>query len=364
MLPCDNVGVAGYKVYRDGQIVGTPAAPSFEDAGLVADTAYSYAVSGYDAANNESFLSPSLDVITDPAPPPTNVAPVVTISAPADGSSFTEGDSVIFMAAASDTEDGDLSASLIWTSSLNGALNGGAAAASFSTSTLSVGTHTITATATDSGALSGSGAITVTVAAANQAPTAAFSSPCTGLICRFTDGSSDGDGSVVSWSWGFGDGNASTVQNPSHGYAAGGTYTVTLTVTDDGGASESASQGVTVSEPASTGVHVGDIDGSKEKNKNRWRARSYFTIHDTNHSPVSGAIVSHSWSSRDASGSGACTTDGAGRCPSDWTPYLRKGNKSVAFTVDSVASSLQYQSADNHDPDGDSDGIAITIVKP
>ena len=108
MLPCDNVGVAGYKVYRDGQIVGTPAAPSFEDAGLVADTAYSYAVSGYDAANNESFLSPSLDVITDPAPPPTNVAPVVTISAPADGSSFTEGDSVIFMAAASDTEDGDI----------------------------------------------------------------------------------------------------------------------------------------------------------------------------------------------------------------------------------------------------------------
>ena len=47
-------------------------------------------------------------MITDPAPPPTNVAPVVTISAPADGSSFTEGDSVIFMAAASDTEDGDI----------------------------------------------------------------------------------------------------------------------------------------------------------------------------------------------------------------------------------------------------------------
>ncbi len=74
--------------------------------------------------------------------------------------------------------------------------------------------------------------------------------------------------------------------------------------------------------------------------------------------------MSHSWSSRDASGSGVCTTGGAGRCPSDWTPYLRKRNKSVAFTVDSVASSLQYQSADSHDPDGDSDGIAITIVKP
>ncbi len=82
-----------------------------------------------------------------------------------------------------------------------------------------------------------------------------------------------------------------------------------------------------------------------------------------NHSPVSGAIVSHSWSSRDASGAGVCTTDGAGQCPSDWTRYLLNRNKSVTFTVDSVASSLQDQSADNHDPDSDSDGTAITVVK-
>jgi serine protease len=50
----------------------------------------------------------------------------------------------------------------------------------------------------------------------------------------------------VGWSWDFGDGNGSTAQNPSHTYAADGTYTVTLTVTDDDDATDDASQNVSV----------------------------------------------------------------------------------------------------------------------
>ncbi|MBW2257119.1 MAG: PKD domain-containing protein, partial [Deltaproteobacteria bacterium] len=46
-------------------------------------------------------------------------------------------------------------------------------------------------------------------------------------------GSSDNDGTLVDYSWDFGDGNIGTGVSPSHTYAAGGTYTVTLTVTDD-----------------------------------------------------------------------------------------------------------------------------------
>ena len=82
---------------------------------------------------------------------------------------------------------------------------------------------------------------------------------------------------------------------------------------------------------------------------------------------MSGATGSQSCGSSDASGSGACTTpeDGTGQCPSGWTSYLKKRNKSVTFTVDNVAIPLlQYQPAENHDPDGDSDGTTITIVKP
>jgi len=75
-----------------------------------------------------------------------------------------------------------------------------------------------------------------TSAAGNQPPTAGFGWQCSQLVCQFTDASTDGDGSVTAWSWQFGDGASSVEQSPSHTYAAPGTYTVTLIVTDNQGA--------------------------------------------------------------------------------------------------------------------------------
>lgn len=85
-------------------------------------------------------------------------APAVTITAPADGSSFTAGTAITFTGTVTD-EDINLAASLSWTS--DGQLIG--TGGSFTTSALSAGSHTITASVTDSGGHPGSATITVTI---------------------------------------------------------------------------------------------------------------------------------------------------------------------------------------------------------
>jgi subtilisin len=67
----------------------------------------------------------------------------------------------------------------------------------------------------------------------NTPPVASFTFSRTDLTCTFTDKSTD-DGTIVAWSWNFGDGTpVSTARHPTHEYLAGGTYKVSVTVTDD-----------------------------------------------------------------------------------------------------------------------------------
>jgi len=68
----DNVGVAGYRVYRDGTLIKTTAATAYADSGLTANTSYSYTVAAFDYANNTSAASTPLEVTTT-APGPTFV---------------------------------------------------------------------------------------------------------------------------------------------------------------------------------------------------------------------------------------------------------------------------------------------------
>ena len=79
----------------------------------------------------------------------------------------------------------------------------------------------------------------------NQPPTAAFTSTCTGLSCAFNGTGSTDDVGVTSYSWNFGDGSTGSGATPSHSYAAAGTYSVTLTVSDAGALTNSVSHPVT-----------------------------------------------------------------------------------------------------------------------
>jgi chitodextrinase len=96
----DNVGVSGYRIYRDGTAVATTSGTSYQNTGLAASTAYSYTVRAYDAAGNESANSITASATTLDPPAPDTIAPTVSLSAPTDGA--TVNGNVALAATASD----------------------------------------------------------------------------------------------------------------------------------------------------------------------------------------------------------------------------------------------------------------------
>lgn len=195
----------------------------------------------------------------------------------------------------------------------------------------------------------------------NEPPTASFTYTCNALTCEFNASSSD-DGTIVSYAWDFGDEETGSGVTTSHTYAAAATYAVTLTVTDDEGATDTATQSVTVSDGTAT-MHVGDLDGtaSEKGRSGKWEAFVRVAVHDAAENPVSGAIVSATWSGA-TSGSVSGTTDAAGQVTLS-TGNMNSGT-SVTFTVEGVAhSSLDYDASANDDPDEDSDGTTIIVAR-
>jgi uncharacterized repeat protein (TIGR01451 family) len=105
------------------------------------------------------------------------------------------------------------------------------------------GEWTVTLTVTDTTGCSDTETKTHYITA-NSPPTAGFAadatSGCTPLQVSFTDASLEGDGTINEWFWDYGDGGpVGLTQNPTHVYPFVGTYSVTLTVTDSLGCSDS-----------------------------------------------------------------------------------------------------------------------------
>jgi hypothetical protein len=91
---------------------------------------------------------------------PANTAPAVTIAAPANGASASQGTAVAFSGSANDAEDGNLTSRMVWTSSVDGQIGIGG---SFSFA-LSAGSHVISAAVTDSGGLTTSASVSISIA--------------------------------------------------------------------------------------------------------------------------------------------------------------------------------------------------------
>jgi len=170
----------------------------------------------------------------------------------------------------------------------------------------------------------------------NQAPVAvASASPNQGsapLLVQFSsDGSYDPDGSITSYAWDFGDGSTASQANPSHTFAAAGIYQATLTVTDDGGATDSASVTVTVTELA---LHVGAQTVTREKVRNSARGVDTILILDQDDQPVAGATVTALY---DGPSSGQVSgTTGADGTVVLMTSWVRRPKGTWCFEVTGV----------------------------
>jgi len=178
----------------------------------------------------------------------------------------------------------------------------------------------------------------------NQPPTASFTYACTQLACTFNGtGSTDSDGTVASYAWTFGGDGSATGAQPGHTFSAAGTYGVTLQVTDDGGATGSTTQQVTVSAPQSGRVSIAGLSPSSSVRKGGWTATVAISVRDGSAAPVSGATVTGTWSTGVGT---SCTTGTGGTC----SVSLNLGRKvtSVAWTVAGIShATLTYDPVSN-----------------
>jgi serine protease len=206
----------------------------------------------------------------------------------------------------------------------------------------------------------------------HQDPVADFSADCTDLSCSLNaSGSSDGDGTIVSYEWDFGDGNGATGVEVNHTYANEGTYDVTLTVTDDHDATDSMTRTIEVTEPNETDDGSSDSDvsddsdesddsddsgdtgdsddtapleleGQTSQTRGSWTA----TVTARTHPAEAGQVITYRWEShRGDTGVGECTTGADGTCGFG-SLSLPNREQWVTFTVTEVdgATSSGYPS--------------------
>jgi PKD repeat protein len=186
------------------------------------------------------------------------------------------------------------------------------------------GIYGVTLIVTNSAGESDTTTQTVTV---DAAPTASFTaSPTFNAPATFdASGSSDSLGTITVYSWNFGDGSPQDAQNTptmSHTYAARGSYTVTLTVTNDAGQSNTSTQTITVDDGPTL-----SLDPTPAVTK----PNQPVTVNATASSPdAAGTIASYTWDFGDPGSAGNTTT---GPSASASHTYATSGTYTVTVTA-------------------------------
>lgn len=116
-------------------------------------------------------------------------------------------------------------------------------------------------------------------------------------------------------------------------------------------------------EPPADGVlHVADLDGVYTQVRNRWYSTVTVTAVNAAGDPVANVSVSGAWSNG-VTGTGICVTGSTGTCSIN-SGSVRTNIDSMTFTVINLAATgYTYDATANTDPDGDSDGTVIVIMR-
>jgi len=227
--------------------------------------------------------------VTLVATPPANIPPNASFNA--SPSSPIAGASVQFDGQVSSDPDGSI-VSYAWSFGDGGTAVGPVVSHVFANG----GNYQVRLTVTDNGGASNTYAYTLAVASGptNIPPNASFnaspSSPIAGASVQF-DGqvSSDPDGSIVSYAWSFGDGGTAVGPVVSHVFASDGNYQVRLTVTDNGGASNTYTYTISVT----SSENVGWISPvSHQDPSGGWKSEANAYDENINPEEVNGAYAS------------------------------------------------------------------------
>lgn len=300
-------------------------------------TAEDKGASGWDATYGWGLVDATAALAYVPGP--VDNPPTVSITNPLNGATIS---GLVSIEASATDDVGIVQVDFYVGATLIGTATTSPYSVSWDSTTVADGTYTLTATAVDTVSQSSSDSIGVLVDNINDPPVADAGpdqSAYVGDTVAFDgSGSSDPDGTIVSYDWDFGDGATGTGITTSYVYSATGTYTVTLVVTDNGGLTGSDTAVVTVSEaPVGPTMHIGDITftSSTRTRNGSWYCKVTATVPilDALSVAVSGATVYGNWSgayAKDVSGS----TNGGGTVSfkTDWV----RGCGTFTFTVDNV----------------------------
>ncbi len=234
------------------------------------------------------------------------------------------------------------------------------------------GTYTVVLTIADDQGQTGTVSSIKTVQ--DRPPTAVFSEDKTTALTGEPVGfdgslSSDVDGTVVTYSWDFGDGSTGSGPAVSHSYAKAGTYTVTLTVTDDNGMTSSQASAKTIIDRAPivsfeedktialTGVTItltiasSDVDGTVTGTQVDWGDGT------VNNLPGAATSDSHSYSKAGSFTVTVTVTDDAGLTSSSQAAKMISDRPPVAIFIESFTNvltgvSISFDASTSNDPDG------------